>query len=95
MTFSLRPRRLSKSKTMEGASPRRFRPRYPDFLHGAPPTPACARPVMWFAYASVADSPKKIKVRVSPHLAKNERDMGHPSFLAGTGERKAAIARGI
>jgi len=29
-------------KAFGGASPRRFRPTYPDFLHGAPPTPACA-----------------------------------------------------
>jgi hypothetical protein len=27
---------------MEGASPHLFRPMYPDFLHEAPPTDACA-----------------------------------------------------
>src|ERR1700723_139221 len=32
----------AKQKRWLGASPRLFRPRYPDFLHGAPPTPACA-----------------------------------------------------
>jgi hypothetical protein len=30
------------TEAMVGASPHRFRPTYPDFLHGAPPTPACA-----------------------------------------------------
>ena len=29
-------------KSFGEASPRRFRPTYPDFLPGAPPTPACA-----------------------------------------------------
>ncbi len=27
---------------------------------------------------------KEVKVRGLPHLAKNERDMGHPRFLEGT-----------
>jgi hypothetical protein len=30
------------SKSVGRAVPRLFRPMYPDFLHGAPPTPACA-----------------------------------------------------
>src|ERR1700741_1594388 len=29
-------------KALEGAGPPLFWPMYPDFLHGAPPTPACA-----------------------------------------------------
>jgi hypothetical protein len=29
------------AKNIGGASPSHFRPTYPDFLHGAPPTPAC------------------------------------------------------
>jgi hypothetical protein len=29
-------------KSIGWASAHRFRPTYPDFLHGAPPTPACA-----------------------------------------------------
>jgi hypothetical protein len=37
----------------------RFRPKYPDFLHGAPPTPACAAFIkesrMKFANASKLD----------------------------------------
>src|ERR1700736_4694507 len=34
-----RKRRTHGAKALEKY---RFRPRYPDFLHGAPPTPACA-----------------------------------------------------
>jgi hypothetical protein len=31
-----------RTKPLKGASPRLFRPMVPDFLHGAPPTDACA-----------------------------------------------------
>src|SRR5450631_163882 len=30
------------ARALEGAAPRLFRPMVPDFLHGAPPTGACA-----------------------------------------------------
>jgi hypothetical protein len=30
------------AKAIVGLRPYHFRPTYPDFLHGAPPTPACA-----------------------------------------------------
>ena len=33
---------MPRRESNRGASPRLFRPTYPDFLHGAPPTPACA-----------------------------------------------------
>jgi hypothetical protein len=33
----------------------RFRPTYPDFLHGAPPTPACA--------AFIRESPHEVRQR--------------------------------
>jgi hypothetical protein len=32
----------AKQGSAYGAAPRLFRPMYADFLHGAPPTPACA-----------------------------------------------------
>jgi hypothetical protein len=47
----------------------RFRPTYPDFLHGAPPTPACAAFIkesrMKFDNASKLD--RKSGVRLGEH----------------------------
>jgi hypothetical protein len=56
---------------MEGASPHLVRPMYPDFLHGAPPTSACAAFIkesrMKFANASLLD--RKSGVRWGEHGA--------------------------
>jgi hypothetical protein len=32
-------------------------------------------------YVRLSEIGKKVKVRGLPHLAKNERDMGHPTIL--------------
>src|ERR1700722_18638067 len=56
---------------MVGASPHLFRPMYPDFLHGAPPTSACAAFIkesrIKFANASKLD--RKSGVRCCEHGA--------------------------
>jgi hypothetical protein len=90
------------SESVGGAAPRLIRPMYPDFLHGAPPTFACAA-FMKGANACKLDRKSgvrsgehgapvlllrlrgwlprlQVKDRGIPHLAKNERDMGHPAL---------------
>jgi len=84
----------------------------PDFVHGAPPTDACAAFIeesrMKFVNAreldrksgctlgrtwgtrpepKTVDEPIALRVenRGIPHLAKNERDMGHPSSVDDMG----------
>jgi hypothetical protein len=60
-----------RSRTLEGAAPRLFRPMYPDFLHGAPPIAACAAFIkesrMKFASASKVN--RKSGVRWGEHGA--------------------------
>ena len=59
------------AEALEGAAPRIFRPMDPDFLHGAPPTDACAAFIkesrMKFANASKLD--RKSGVRSGEHGA--------------------------
>src|ERR1700723_1176087 len=56
----------TKQVSAYGASPRLFRPMYPDFLHGAPPTPACAAFIkesrMNFANASKLDRKSGVRL---------------------------------
>src|SRR3984957_2561231 len=66
---------------MDGALPHLFRPTYPDFLHGAPPTPACAAFIkesrMKLANARKLD--RKSGVRWGEHGA----PVSHPTAVAG------------
>ena len=79
------------SRTFEGLRPVVFRPRYPDFLHGAPPTPTCAAFIkesrMNFANARKLDRKSRVRlgepgapVPFLAHPALSGRDWGAPVF---------------
>jgi hypothetical protein len=59
----------------------------PDFLHEAPPMDACAAFTkasrMKFVNAKELSRGKNVEIYGIPHLAKNERAVGHPGLAEG------------
>jgi hypothetical protein len=45
----------------------------------------CTRPPVLFLWLCLSPEKLRVEVRGIPHLAKNEQDVGHPSFVVGIG----------
>ena len=77
---------------MVGASPHLFRPTYPDFLHGAPPTTACAAFIKESRMKLVNAGKLDRKFRCTPQRTWGTRDFSAWNYGTAKGRSSAAKA---